>query len=422
MKRSKKEILKKLRQEGSVLTPDILNNVYKAIGVDPIALGEKEKIIEKRLRSEADAFVPQQKVYAYATDKKPRLSLKSLFHNPRFVSVFATAMVVVILSVTFISLGLNGFFVGPTDTSTDTDTSTNTHYDSVPQPIQNDQQVYSVGALTANVLFDYVEDTASMPQLKALVNDADVDIVLNQFPPYLEMVEQLLSSDGEMETISEVSERDGYDLKETVIAYDLLGSNLNYTLYYNVESIDEESEEATYFFTGIITYGNSTDEYDIEGRRVIEEDESKVIMTIHYDAVNYIQSIFKFEEDGSKYNVKLYENDELVSETKLKIETDESATKLKLDFIDTDDKNSYSYDISFDEDAPEKIFVRYHIKLDKVNYNGTMEISIVINDETGEYEYEIVVKPNGGQEATAHEGRGNNHGGNGNGGGNGGGN
>jgi hypothetical protein len=422
MKRSKKEILKKLRQEGSVLTPDILNNVYKAIGVDPIALGEKEKIIEKRLRSEADAFVPQQKVYAYATDKKPRLSLKSLFHNPRFVSVFATAMVVVILSVTFISLGLNGFFVGPTDTSTDTDTSTNTHYDSVPQPIQNDQQVYSVGALTANVLFDYVEDTASMPQLKALVNDADVDIVLNQFPPYLEMVEQLLSSDGEMETISEVSERDGYDLKETVIAYDLLGSNLNYTLYYNVESIDEESEEATYFFTGIIIYGNSTDEYDIEGRRVIEEDESKVIMTIHYDAVNYIQSIFKFEEDGSKYNVKLYENDELVSETKLKIETDESATKLKLDFIDTDDKNSYSYDISFDEDAPEKIFVRYHIKLDKDNYSGTMEISIVINDETGEYEYEIVVKPNGGQEATAHEGRGNNHGGNGNGGGNGGGN
>ena len=41
MKRSKKEILKKLRQEGSIITPDILNNVYKAIGVDPITIGEK---------------------------------------------------------------------------------------------------------------------------------------------------------------------------------------------------------------------------------------------------------------------------------------------------------------------------------------------------------------------------------------------
>lgn len=49
MKRSEKEILKKLRQEGNVLTPDVLNNVYKAIGVDPVTLGEKEKIIEKRL-------------------------------------------------------------------------------------------------------------------------------------------------------------------------------------------------------------------------------------------------------------------------------------------------------------------------------------------------------------------------------------
>lgn len=419
MKRSEKEILKKLRQEGNVLTPDVLNNVYKAIGVDPVALGEKEKIIEKRLQSEADAFVPRQKVYAYAASKKPRLSLKALFHNPRFVSVFATAMVVVILSVTFISLGLNGFFVNPTDTGTDTSLSSDSHPDTVPAPIQNDQQAYSVGALTANVLFDYVEDAPSGPQLKALVNDADVDIVLNQFPSYLEMVEQLLSSDGELETISEISERDGYDFKETVIAYDLLGSHLNYTLYYNVESISEDAEEATYHFTGIIIYGDALDEYAIEGRRIVEEDQSKVVMTIHYDEVNYIESIFKFEEDGAKYNFKVYENDNLITHTKLKIEIGETTTKLKLDFIDKDAKNSYSYDVSFDEENPQKILARYHIKLDKDSYSGKIEIAIVFNDETGEYEYEMLIKPNGGgQEVSAHENRGNHHGGNGNGRGN----
>jgi hypothetical protein len=96
MKRSKKEILKKLRQEGSIITPDILNNVYKAIGVNPITYNEKERIIEQRLISEAEVFVPQKKIAVSATEEKPRLSLKALFQRPRFVSAFATAMVAVI--------------------------------------------------------------------------------------------------------------------------------------------------------------------------------------------------------------------------------------------------------------------------------------------------------------------------------------
>ena len=67
---------------------------------------------------------------------------------------------------------------------------------------------------------------------------------------------------------------------------------------------------------------------------------------------------------------------------------------------------------------PDMISVRYHIKLDKEIYNGTIEIQIVTNSETGEYEYEMVIRPNGQGQGTTHtEGRGNNHGGNGNGGG-----
>ena len=421
MKRSKKEILKKLRQEGSIITPDILNNVYKAIGVDPITIGDKERIIEQRLKSEAEVFVPQKKVAVYAAEEKPRLSLKTLFQRPRFVSAFATAMVAVILSVTLIGLRIGGFFTtDPTDTSTGTDTGS--HPVTVPQPIQNDQQVYSVGAVTANVLFDFVEDSGTSGDFRALMNDTDVDVVIAQFPPYLEMIEQLISSVGELETISDISAREGYDYKETVIAYDLLGSHLNYTLYYNVETLLEDGEESTYYFSGIIIYGDDTEEYAIEGRRIVEEDETKVVMTIHYDEINYLESTYKSEEDGYKYNFKIFENDNLLSNTKLKIETSEGKTKLKLDFIDTDEKNSYSYDISIEDDTPDMISVRYHIKLDKDIYNGTIEIQIVTNSENGEYEYEMVIRPNGQGQGTTHtEGRGNNHGGNGNGGGNGGG-
>ncbi|MFA6781208.1 MAG: hypothetical protein WCR77_03320 [Bacilli bacterium] len=402
MKKSKKEILKNLRQEGSIITPDVLNNVYKAIGVDPIALGEKEKTIERRLQSEAEVFVPQNQVSVYAASEKPRLSLKTLFQKPRFVSIFATAMMAVILSVTLIGLRLGGFFViDPTDSNTTTNPVT------VPLPIENDQQVFSVGALSANVLFDAVEDAGGAGQFRALLNDTDVDIILSQFPPYLEMVEQLLSSDGELETISELSNREDYDFKETIVAYDLLGGNLNYIIYYNVETLVEEAAETQYSFNGIIIYGDSTDEYDIEGNRFIEGDETKIKMTIHYDENNYIESIYKIEDDGAKYDIRVFENNDIISSSRLKIETEEEETQLKLDF--TNESGTYSYNIKFDEEDSNAMFVRYHINLeDDTPHQGTIKIKIIVDEETNEIEYEMVIKPNGeGQGTTHNENRGN---------------
>ncbi len=402
MKKSKKEILKNLRQEGSIITPDVLNNVYKAIGVDPIALREKEKTIERRLQSEAEVFVPQNQVSVYAASEKPRLSLKTLFQKPRFVSIFATAMMAVILSVTLIGLRLGGFFViDPTDSNTTTNPVT------VPLPIENDQQVFSVGALSANVLFDAVEDAGGAGQFRALLNDTDVDIILSQFPPYLEMVEQLLSSDGELETICEFSNREDYDFKETIVAYDLLGGNLNYIIYYNVETLVEEAAETQYSFNGIIIYGDSTDEYDIEGNRFIEGDETKIKMTIHYDENNYIESIYKIEDDGAKYDIRVFENNDIISSSRLKIETEEEETQLKLDF--TNESGTYSYNIKFDEEDSSAMFVRYHINLkDDTPHQGTIKIKIIVDEETNEIEYEMVIKPNGeGQGTTHNENRGN---------------
>ncbi|MDY0345680.1 MAG: hypothetical protein RBR44_03910 [Bacilli bacterium] len=402
MKKSKKEILKNLRQEGSIITPDVLNNVYKAIGVDPTALGEKEKTIERRLQSEAEVFVPQNQVSVYAASEKPRLSLKTLFQKPRFVSIFATAMMAVILSVTLIGLRLGGFFViDPTDSNTTTNPVT------VPLPIENDQQVFSVGALSANVLFDAVEDAGGAGQFRALLNDTDVDIILSQFPPYLEMVEQLLSSDGELETISELSNREDYDFKETIVAYDLLGGNLNYIIYYNVETLVEEAAETQYSFNGIIIYGDSTDEYDIEGNRFIEGNETKIKMTIHYDENNYIESIYKIEDDGAKYDIRVFENNDIISSSRLKIETEEEETQLKLDF--TNESGTYSYNIKFDEEDSNAMFVRYHINLeDDTPHQGTIKIKIIVDEETNEIEYEMVIKPNGeGQGTTHNENRGN---------------
>lgn len=407
MKKSKKEILNNLRREGSVLTPDVLNNIYKTIGVEPTVISAKEKVIEKRLQAEADVFVPQDKAPVLTTEsRKPRLSLGALFQRPRFVSLFATAMVAIILSVTVISLGINGFFTtDPTDTTSNTDTI------SIPQPIKNDQQVFSVGALTSNVLFDYVEEAPIEGAIKAMADPviSDGDIIIPQISPYLEMAEQLLSSEGQIEVVSEASEREGYDYKDTFSAYDMLGVHLDYIIYYNIDQIDENDTESTYRFTGIISYGESSDEYAIEGRREIESGEAKITMLIHYDENNYVRSEYITEEDETKYRFRIYEDSALVSSSTLKLEEDENGINLNFAFDEGED--TYRYKIQYSEDNPSIIVVDYNVKLQSETPRlGQIEIEIVENAITGEPEYLITITPKGGASEERQENRGHAHG------------
>ena len=407
MKKSKKEILNNLRREGSVLTPDVLNNIYKTIGVEPTVISAKEKVIEKRLQAEADVFVPQDKAPVLTTEsRKPRLSLGALFQRPRFVSLFATAMVAIILSVTVISLGINGFFTtDPTDTTSNTDTI------SIPQPIKNDQQVFSVGALTSNVLFDYVEEAPIEGAIKAMADPviSDGDIIIPQISPYLEMAEQLLSSEGQIEVVSEASEREGYDYKDTFSAYDMLGVHLDYIIYYNIDQIDENDTESTYRFTGIISYGESSDEYAIEGRREIETGKAKITMLIHYDENNYVRSEYITEEDETKYRFRIYEDSALVSSSTLKLEEDENG--INLNFAFDEGKDTYRYKIQYSEDNPSIIVVDYNVKLQSETPRlGQIEIEIVENAITGEPEYLITITPKGGASEERQENRGHAHG------------
>jgi hypothetical protein len=414
MGKSKKEILKKIQQEGKIITPDVLDQVYKTIGIDPSLLGKKEKIIEKRLKSEADSFVPQNRVPIYATEVKTRPSLRALFQKPRFVSLMATAMVAVILSITFITLGINGFFVvDPTDTTGDSSSVSST---AVPLPIQNDQKVISVGALTSNVLFDYNETSDVDGYFRALIDESDGGIIIPQISPYLEMIEQLMSSEGQLEVISEESDREEYDYKDIIVARDTLGIDLNYIIYYSVDELNDNNETVTYRFSGIIIYGDSDEEYQIVGKREIEEDEAKVSMHIYYSEGDYIHSEYKEETDETKYRFRVYENNNLISDSSLKFEDVDGELKLKLVFGGGD--NTYVYDVMLDEQTPSLIRVDYKIqRKGQPNRNGYLTIEVVVDEESGETKYTITVYPKDGNPENPHdENRGHGQGrGNGNG-------
>lgn len=407
MRKSSKEIIKNIHREGKVFTPDVLRDVYKTIGVDPVVIGKEEKIIEQRLVDEGNRFVPNKEGPIFNTSiNKPHLSLRALFQKPRFVSLIATAMVGVILTATVITLGVNGFFnIGTSDSSNSGNTVT------VPQPIQNDQQAFSIGALTSNVLFDYVEQSSTNDFLRALMppEPTDGDIILPQLSPYLEMVEQLLSSEGQFEVISESSDRVGYEFKETFIAFDAFGNNMDYIIYYNVIELSEDGDEATYRFTGIITYQESEEEYTIEGRRTINENTTKVSMLINYSTNYYIRSEYITEEDTTKYRFRIYDDGDLLSDSSLKIEFVDERLSLTLSFVEGDD--SYKYKIDYDQQDSTLIHVDYSLeKYGLPPRKGRIDIRIVVDEDTGEVGYILLVKPEGGGEEEKHEDRGHGHG------------
>ncbi|MFA5481674.1 MAG: hypothetical protein WC282_04785 [Bacilli bacterium] len=397
MKKSNRQILKDIKREGHIMTPNVLGNVYKAIGVEPSLLSAKEKVIEKRLQQEGDAFVPNNPAAIYAvTNSKPKNSLVTLFQKPRFVAIMATSFLAITLSITLVTLGINGFF-----TTTD---STDTSGTQIPSPIETNKEAFSVGVLAANVVVDFNTTPESGPSPRFLLDKPkDGEVAIEEVSSYLEMIEQLLTSDEGVSVISETSDRPEYDYKDTIEAYDALNVSNQYIIYYNVTEVDEDMN--SYRFAGIMIFENKENEYALEGRKFQEDDELKYTLKVSYSEGNYVIIEYKEEENETKYRLKVYENGEVVSESSIKLEVEEDKIKLTLEFGDGDNSSRYTIKTTAEEAA--KMEIKYQIKRKgEPTKNGKILVKIVLNDLTGEYEYVLTVKPDGGDEEEYHEGRG----------------
>jgi len=402
MKRNEKLILKKLRREGDIITPDVLSKVYKAIGVDPTLLSNAERVIEKRLRGEAKTFVPKanEAVMAIA-GKKPFAGLRALMQKPRFVSAMATGMAAIILTVTLVTLGVNGFFnVDTTDTS---DSSS----DAVPYPIESEREAYSIGALTTNLLLDYGEEASGNNLFyEAIGNETDGEIVVRQISPYLEMIEQLIAPDGELSVTSMASDRKGYALKDIIQASDMLGEELDYLMYYN-EVAGEESE--TYRFVGILNVDDRVDNYAVIGSRSVEDNQNLIKFIIRYDDGDYVISRYIEGENETRFGFLVYQDGEIVSESSIRLEVQDDMIQVVLTFQSDDDLSRYK--IRFREiDGQPHIDIDYHIRIGNRVRNGHVDIGVIVDEETGESQYALIIKPEGGDEEEHHEGRGHGHG------------
>lgn len=285
-----------------------------------------------------------------------------------------------------------------------------------------------LNANTTTEIVSYSETNPDMiPDDVPTETEVEADLVLEK---YLSLIETYLSN-GTLDVQMTVSDREAYAQMITYSTKDMLGETRTYVIYYNelilVEPIEEtndetepettpdtdtttnESEiyepkarrheydddfedefdsEVVTELTGLIVINDK--EFELVGRKVVEDDETTYKFLAYVDKDNFIKIMYESEEDDQKLRFKQVENGLLVFESKIKIETEDQMTIVKLDYSDGVTSSKYMFKQS--TDASYDIMVKYEIReSNRKTDSGQIKININVDPETGETTYEYTL-------------------------------
>lgn len=228
------------------------------------------------------------------------------------------------------------------------------------------------------------QDTPTTPDPSAPTQPAPDgnNTELNELDGYMSLVGSLLGN-GSFKTEEQTSDRTEYQVKAVVSYPDLAGNLSQYVLYYNeiaqgvapvVASDDEDEDHESgkgdkqeskekYSIRGIMVIG--TNEYPLEGRRVIEtegnESENKTNLTVTISETDRIEVEQKTEaEEGEleqKFIYSTYKNNALFEKTSFSFESEGSETELKMQTLKDGVTKLFRFDSEV-EDGQEKIMIR----------------------------------------------------------------
>lgn len=215
---------------------------------------------------------------------------------------------------------------------------------------------------------------------------------IDRVKPYLGMIENLLSQDQGMTSTIMPSDLEDYETKLVITTYDLLANSITHTFYYNVIEYEKENDEETFTIRGIMILHGMT--YQMIGEKSIEDDESKLNVKGFLDETNYIESIYKTEDDESFYEINRVTNGSLVSTSIIKIEYDDAdEINIKIEIDSITEISSYEFKYELDENSP-TIKAEFEVNdiQNQVSYRAEMRIRVIIDELSGQTSYSIFVK------------------------------
>jgi len=307
---------------------------------------------------------------------------------------------------------------------------------------ETDQEVFGFAAISTSSI---LENSAVQPlsqsngvtQLDTKMNS----MTLEEIQPYLEMFEELLTQNQGLTVVETVSEDPLYTSKVEFTVSNLLGEPVVYTMFYNQtlknddEIIDEpvvdepvvdepvvdepvvdepvvdetddleDEDELEYIIEGILFIDGA--EYQVYGKKEMEDGEEKLTFKSMIDENNYVESKYKTEDGETKFYITVVQNGILVSESNIKIESEDNETKIVLEYNAGLNESKYSFKLE-NEDGVNLLMIKYEVLSDGTLETGKIKVEVIVDELTGITSYQLFVEPDN-DDAFEHEEERNNH-------------
>lgn len=253
---------------------------------------------------------------------------------------------------------------------------------------------------------------------------------IDQVDKYLTMMEQFLGQDNGLAVSVVDSDDANYANKIVFTTRNLAGEDVTYTLYYNeviyeapaeeevtttTEATDEETttaplgygegdrqfqfedendNEVIYSLTGVLIVGDLT--YNLEGKKVVEDDEEVLRMVAFIDHDNFVKVTYKTEEGQKKFTYEVMTNGVLVNKSKVKVQTDtDGSLKVRLEFVEGEASGKYDFKQETEGNVT-YIKVKYEVEsAEGVKETGMIHITATYDEVTGTTAYDYWMKPDG---------------------------
>ena len=159
---------------------------------------------------------------------------------------------------------------------------------------------------------------------------------MNLLQPYLGMFEQLLGRSEAPLIVTETLTSGVFAYVDRFEVIDIQGTPVSYELFYNLENVLEINEELFYDLSGELRINGGVP-FNVIGQKVMEDDEKVLSFKAELDGSNYIESLYKFEEDETKIRIRKMTNG-ILNMSIFKLEVEEDETEIELLFLQENDE------------------------------------------------------------------------------------
>lgn len=251
------------------------------------------------------------------------------------------------------------------------------------EPLSQSQNVYAFEAITSAGLLHSLNNNQDVLAIKKAQAD---ETLISQIKDYLPSVEAALTNQSLM-TSSEVveSDRSEYATKVILTYTDIALVNQTMTMYYNETAIadddfdddwDDQFEEE-YVIDGLIIIDNV--EYQMFGKKELDQDEYEVSFTYQIDENNYIKVEQEIENNESEFNYTVIQNRRKVYEYSLEVENNSvelevkdrnlGVEKMEFEFLNRDNKTYIVAEVRQNGVSSEIVFEKVVDEFNNITYN-----------------------------------------------------